>query len=68
MGTGEKLTGEQYSRRIYTPQEHYSQWISKTDAYKKWILEYVKKSINGKTLKRLFPNVLTENLDPWRIM
>ena len=43
MGTGEKLTGEQYSRRTYAPTEHYRMDF-KTDAYKKWIIEYVKKS------------------------
>ena len=40
---GEKLTGEQYSRRMHAAQEHYRMDF-KTDAYKKWILEYVKKS------------------------
>ena len=38
---GEELTGEQYSRRMHSAQEHYRMDF-KTDAYKKWIIEYVK--------------------------
>ena len=40
---GEKLTGEQYGRRMHAAQEHY-RLDFKTDAYKKWILEYCKRS------------------------
>jgi hypothetical protein len=37
------LTGEQYSRRMHAAQEHYRMDF-KTDAYKKWIIEYCKRS------------------------
>tara|TARA_B100001287_G_scaffold271098_1_gene270867 strand:- start:1284 stop:2558 length:1275 start_codon:yes stop_codon:yes gene_type:complete len=40
---GEELTGEQYSRRMHAAQEHY-RLDFKTDAYKKWIIEYCKRS------------------------
>ncbi len=37
------LTGEQYSRRMHAAQEHYRMDF-KSDAYKRWILEYCKTS------------------------
>ena len=37
----DKLTGDQYSRRLHAAQEHYRMDF-KQDAYKKWILEYCK--------------------------
>lgn len=40
---GEQLTGEQFSKRYHAATEHYRMDF-KADAYKKWILEYVKKS------------------------
>ena len=40
---GEQLTGEQYGRRMHAATEHYRMDF-KSDAYKKWIIEYIKKS------------------------
>ena len=51
---------------MHAPQEHYRMDF-KTDAYKKWILEYVKKSEKWKEqLKDYFQMSQTENLDPIR--
>ena len=39
----DKLSGDQYSRRLHAAQEHYRMDF-KQDVYKKWILEYCKTS------------------------
>ena len=51
MGTGEQLTGEQYGRRMHAPTEHY-RMDSQIHAYKKWIIEYIKKSKMETQLKK----------------